>query len=507
MFKKIIYIGLTLISMLSAVTVTTDKDSYFPNESVFVTFLEMHGESSEWIAIYPSGSSNDFGNIVQWKLTTGEVNGTVPLNAPNVGTYDVRLFNGANFLVSKEIVVDVNTTVETTKNTYLNDEEIVAIFENMSGNADDWIGIYPAGSTNDWENMIQWEWIESGLTSGTQTFSALPAGDYEVRVFFNNSFNDEAVYPFSVEAPVPLADLIMSKDIYDPFELIHVEYNNMRGVTSDWLGIFSVGAEDGKENAFEWRDAKSLVNGSLSFNGLEAGSYELRSYFDTLHKATIPFTVQNKTATRVLYDDFEDGVISSRWVRYAGPEMTLLNVGAIDGAVGHTERQTAVSGQHSLRTYKDYRGGLNYSGYYFDFQNPDQKLKFLEIDMKIGVSSHVFAFGVKLKTKFGDRRIEFAAWLNHTLPSGQQIIRGPYGNVLEGHRQAFTQDNYLHVHPGPTDYYIATSSLGSGQNMFVHYKINIEEKLRILEPDNEFLGMIYFSTSGGDYDNLALATH
>jgi hypothetical protein len=43
--------------------------------------------------------------------------------------------------------------------------------------------------------------------------------------------------------------------------------------------------------------------------------------------------------------------------------------------------------------------------------------------------------------------------------------------------------------------------------MFVHYKINLEEKLRVLEPDNEFLGFINFSTSGGDYDNLALTSH
>jgi len=94
------------------------------------------------------------------------------------------------------------------------------------------------------------------------------------------------------------------------------------------------------------------------------------------------------------------------------------------------------------------------------------------------------------------------------MPDGRQIIRGPYGNVLEGHAGPYTKaDGYLHVHPGPSDYYVGTSSVGGGTGMFIYYKINIEEKLRLIEPDNELLGITYFVVSGGDYDNLALTTH
>ncbi|CAA6826710.1 MAG: No hits [uncultured Sulfurovum sp.] len=503
MLKKIIYMSIVFVSMLSSASVNTDKERYESNESIIVNYSEMEAQSSEWMAIYPASSSNDFGNIIQWKLSNADVNGSVTFEALSLGTYEVRVFNNADFLVSKQIVVEedaLTTTLETTKDIYLADEEIVAVFDNMSGNADDWIGIYPAGSSNAWENMLQWEWIEGGLVTGTQAFEAMPVGDYEVRVFFNNSFTEEAVYAFSVEAPVVLVDLAVSKNSYDPFELIHVEYNNMRGMSSDWIGIFSIGADHEKMNALEWRDAKSLVSGNLSFNGLIAGTYEVRSYFDNLHQETITFTVQDTVAVSTLYDDFEDGIIDPRWTRYAGPAMQILNVGA-NGTV-HAQIQAAIAGQHSMRHTRDYRGGLNYAGYYFTFGEVDQKMKFLELDMRIGNSSHVFAFGVKIKTKFGDRRIEFASWLNHTLPSGQQVIRGPYGNVLEGHRQAFTQDNYLHVHPGPTDYYV-----GTRYGDFVHYKINIEEKLRVLEPDNELISITLFTTSGGDYDNLTLASH
>jgi len=486
--------------------VDTNKDRYTSDEVIVVTYTNLKGEGhDEWIAIYPKASSNDFGNILQWKPTHGNDNGSVTFDSRNVGSYEVRVFDHADFLVSKQIIVNddaIALTVETTKDTYLRGEEIVAVFENIVVNEGNWIGIYPSGSNNSWENALQWEYIEDGLLAGTQTFNAIPAGDYEVRVFLNNTFDTEASYAFKVEN-IPL-NINVRKNIYNPYELIHVDFQNMRGANGDWIGIFNVAANHAKENAVEWRESKSLVSGELSFLGLAAGTYEARAYFDDIHQKTVTFTVQEQIVNRVLYDDFEDG-IDPRWSVYFGRAMTLLNVGVPDGGAAHTERKVFVNGQHSLRTYNS-DGLPQSSGYIFDFENPSPTLKFLEIDVKIGVSSHRFAFGVNLRTKFGNRRIEFASWLNHRLPGGIQIIRGPYGNVLEGHRQAFTQDNYLFVHPGPSDYYVGTSYVGNGSNMFVHYKINIEEKLRLMEPDNELLGITAFTTSGGDYDNLALIT-
>ncbi|CAA6818616.1 MAG: No hits [uncultured Sulfurovum sp.] len=490
--------------------ISTDKEIYMIDEDILVSFKNLKGQNNEWMAIYPTESSNDFANIISWKLTNATETGNVTFEALAKGTYDIRIFEGADFVIEKTIVVNddaIASGVETTKEIYLTNEQIVALFENMSGGNDDWMGIYPAESNNDWQNMLQWEWIRGDIF-GMKTFEPLAVGAYEVRVFFNNSFNTEASYAFRVEAAeVKVLDITLEKNIYDPFELLHVNFENMEGEASDWIGIFPVGANHQQQSAIEWRSTNSLIDGQLSFNGIEAGAYEARAYFDNVHQKTVAFTVREKEPVRVLYDDFEDNVIDPRWVRVTGKDMTLLNVGATDLAVGHTQRQLAVNGQRSLRTYRDYRGGLNHSGYYFNFGNPDANLKFLQVDMKIGESSHVFAFGVKLNTKFGERRVEFASWLNHTLPSGQQIIRGPYGNVLAGHREAFMVNNYLQVHPGPSDYYVGTSGVGGGSNMFVHYKINIEEKLRLLEPDNELLGITLFTTSGGDYDNLALITH
>jgi len=292
-----------------------------------------------------------------------------------------------------------------------------------------------------------------------------------------------------------------SKANYSPNENIIVSFSGMLTQNRDWIAIYPVGSSNDWGNQVAWAWTNDQVEGNLNFDALPVGHYEVRAFFNNSYtvEATHVFRVENNNnppIARVLYDDFEDG-IDPRWQRFSGRPMTLLNVGAIDGAVGHTERQVQVNGQHSLRTH------LN-GGYYFTFNQPDVRLKFLEIDMKIGNSSHRFNFGVGVRTTNGYRKIEFHSWLNHTLPNGRQRPRGPYGNVLPGHREAFMNGN-TQIHPGPSDYFVGTGRIGQGRNMFIHYKIDIEEKLKLLEPDNELLEIVVFSVNGGDYDNLALS--
>ena len=342
----------------------------------------------------------------------------------------------------------------------------------MLGHDKDWIAIYPAGSTTAWDNMIQWAWT-NGELEGSHTFDALPQGNYEARIFFNNSAILKGSHPFTVQSTE--FNLESRKASYDPFELIHADFVNMRGAGSDWLGIFPVGANHDKASAIEWRDSQSLVDGNISFNGLAVGTYEMRAYFATLHKETITFTVVDTAVTKIEYEDAEGG-FDQVWEVYQNPTkpVTIINTGAAGSA-------------HSIRAQK-------YASSYFSFGNPDKKLRFLEFDTRIGTASHVGNFGVKIKTKNGNRRILFSSYLNHP------------GNIFHNDparfAAPFTQDGYVHNHPGPTDYYWETRN-----GTFIHYKINIEEKLRILEPDNELLGMTLFTTAGGDFDNIQLVSH
>jgi len=482
MIKKVILLSLLFAGLLNAANINTSKNLYKADEKVQVTFAEMTGLNNDWIAIYPKGTDNAWKNVLQWSWTNDVANGNHEFRPLAAGEYEIRAFynNSYNLEAKKSFKVTADgaviATVSTEKDSFKENEPIVASYDHMSGNAKDWIAIYPAGSSTAWGNMIQWAWVP-GTIKGTHTFEKLPVGDYEVRVFFNNSGVLRASHPFSVTGSN--FDLSSEKETYEPYELIHANFANMRGSASDWIGIFEVGAANGKDNAINWRYAKSLVAGTLSFNGLPSGTYELRAFFATKHKKTIAFNVSNTVAATILYEDAENG-IDPRWVHYAGKyPVTLLNVGAQGSA-------------HSIRHRGYWVNGSNPSGYYFPFGDPDKKMKFLELDMRIGNSSHVFNFGVIVKTKLGTRRVIFASWMNHP------------GNDMSGNatfRDPFISGTYVHMHPGPTDYYLATRG---GQ--FIHYKINIEEKLRLLEPDNELLKITGFTTSGGDYDNLSLVS-
>jgi pimeloyl-ACP methyl ester carboxylesterase len=101
--------------------------------------------------------------------------------------------------------------VSVTKSIFSPDEQVVVKLTNMPGNDEDWVGIYPKGSTNAWENVIAWKFTH-GIRNGELAVSTmvrdLNPGLYEARVFFNNTFVLEAECSFIVHSsslvPMPV---------------------------------------------------------------------------------------------------------------------------------------------------------------------------------------------------------------------------------------------------------------------------------------------------------------
>ncbi|HIP51458.1 MAG TPA: hypothetical protein EYG94_05140, partial [Campylobacterales bacterium] len=161
MMKKIMIFTLLFVSILNAATIDVNKNVFKTNEQIIVSFADMSAQNDDWIAIYKENSSNSWGNVIKWKWTNDIAAGNLTFDALPAGNYEVRSFynNSYQLEASKKFRVQVNveaTTVTTNKNTYTLGEGITATFANMSGNAQDWIAIYPAGSTTAWANMIQW---------------------------------------------------------------------------------------------------------------------------------------------------------------------------------------------------------------------------------------------------------------------------------------------------------------------------------------------------------------
>ena len=81
------------------------------------------------------------------------------------------------------------------KQTFNAYEPVVVKFYNLPGNITDWIGTYTKGSPN--QDYL--DYIHSGRhTDGIMTFPGRSAGEYEVRLFFFDSYDLEDMVPFIV---------------------------------------------------------------------------------------------------------------------------------------------------------------------------------------------------------------------------------------------------------------------------------------------------------------------
>jgi len=363
------------------------------------------------------------------------------------------------------------------KKNYAKNENIVVNFTNMVAKNRDWIGIYPRNSSNAWGNVIAWEWTND-TTNGQLTFKNLPLGDYEVRAFYNNSFQEEAIAQFKIQNIVAKQPTVTTNNTnYTNNEKIIVTFSNMQAKNRDWIGIYPKNSSNAWGNVIAWEWTNDTTNGQITFNALPVGEYEARAFYNNSgHLETkSAFKVANDNAgpNKIVYEDAEDG-IDPRWTRYSGRAMRLLN----DGAGGS---------RHSIRTYA-------YSAQYITFEHPAKKLKYLEIDVRVGASSHNGNFGVYVNTTKGIRRILWSVYLNHLHGRGN-----PAAPFISG-----TEDTRITLNnPAPTDYFFETV----GKRKFVHYKINVDKTLKLLEPNNEIISILLFTTAGGDFDNITLSAN
>jgi hypothetical protein len=203
MLKKIILISIIFIGLLEAATLNTNKATYTSHENITASYKNTTNGQRDWIAIYPKNSSNAWANVIQWKWIKGKVNGSSSFTKLPAGEYEVRVFFNNTFQDEAKKAFRVSdgggaeTTVNTNKITYTSHENIIATYKDTTNGQRDWIAIYPKNSSNAWANVIQWKWIK-GKVNGSSTFTKLPVGEYEVRVFFNNTFQDEAKKAFRV---------------------------------------------------------------------------------------------------------------------------------------------------------------------------------------------------------------------------------------------------------------------------------------------------------------------
>ena len=195
--------------------VTTSKSSYAAGENIGVNYSSASGSAKDWIGLFAAGAPNSA--YLTWTYsdntkigTAGLINGTVNFSSglTSPGNYEVRLFfnNGSTpAAVVAFTVLSSATALTTSKTTYARGENIAINFANASGSAKDWIGIYPAGAVN--SSYLLWAYTDNtktgtaGLINGTVNFPSglSTSGNYEARLFFNNSSTSSASVTFKVQ--------------------------------------------------------------------------------------------------------------------------------------------------------------------------------------------------------------------------------------------------------------------------------------------------------------------
>ncbi len=206
--------------------------------------------------------------------------------------------------------------IEMSKSTYGVNEAIVVRYYNLPGNAKDWIGIFSAGAADTAE--LQYIYT-NGAKSGTMQFAGRAAGNFEARLFFNDSYTLQKKVSFTVAtAPIDncpndpsktepgvcgcgvpegsctqTPSIAMTKSTYAVNEAINVNFAGLSGKSNDWIGLFTVGAANTSYLVYKYTGAGKLM-GTLTFAGRSAGSYEARLFLNDSYtlKSKATFTVR-----------------------------------------------------------------------------------------------------------------------------------------------------------------------------------------------------------------------
>jgi len=485
---KYLFSMLLFASVLQAATITSQQNNYQVGQPIVLTVSGMAGDR-DWIGIYPAGASNDWGNVVAWKWTGDVQNGKFTFNSAHTGNYEARAFfhnsyhteATASFSVSSN---QQNAGVVTSKSQYSINESVKVTVSNLPGNNNDWVAIYPANASNAWGNVVAWKFTH-GVKNGVINLGKAPAGSYQVRVFFNNTFTLRASHNFTVVGAVNNTTITTSKQTYKTHEQVVATVGNMKGNNNDWVAIYPAGASNAWGNVVAWKYTNGIKNGNFGFGTLPVGNYEVRAFFNNSYnlEASSAFKViaggggggggGGGNLPPTVYEDAENGLAD--WVKISGPSTPTVTSGN-----GHT----AVRIQPHWVRLNDGRW-TNDVSFLLWMNNNNQKVLSVDIGGDGRPMPH-YQIGVRVTTTNGARRLLWSSFYTH-----EHIPATKRGSIM--------------TFPSPVEQ--VRGFLGISANTWENFTVNVEDALHHFEPNNTILSVDYFYTTGGVLDNIMLKSN
>jgi len=294
--KKLLFIFFFFtLTLLNAMNINSIKHVYNVKEEINIRVTELKITPKGWLALFKKGSSNEWGEVLRWKWTENTITGNFIFEGLETGEYEARVFYNNSYTVEATAPFTVSNTpkaeIKTKQKIYKINESIWVQANNMFGDAKDWVAIYPKGSSNDWNNVLQWKYLK-GKKDIELKFDPLPAGEYDARAFFKNSYKLEANYPFRVEnnqISLPMTS------VYTTAESIHIKnFKGFQKNRKDWVAFYKKGTDNSWENVLAWKWIDDAIHGyTLIFGTLPVGEYEARGFFNNSYKTEVitPFKV------------------------------------------------------------------------------------------------------------------------------------------------------------------------------------------------------------------------
>jgi len=216
MIKKLLLVMILLISSASAINEDVRSFLFFNDSRTIIilggdgTILDsvLNPNPKDWVAIYKQGDSNDWKNVVRWywvkdKVDKHHTSANIKLDIPD-GDYEIRYFlnNSYTTFASKKfkLTSDKHPFIK-----MLNRDEITTYFREIRFDATykgpkTWVGLFKKEASNHWSNVISWSWVNKKDKLTHIKFPFLQEGNYELRLFYDNSYKLKAKESFIVKS-------------------------------------------------------------------------------------------------------------------------------------------------------------------------------------------------------------------------------------------------------------------------------------------------------------------
>lgn len=253
MFLKKILLFLSIQTLLTAGLFASDlsvKIDKIDNNNVSVEFNSTNylGENQDnWIALFKKDDTNLWENVRSWAWIKDLP--LHPTETPNSearkfqfqgaedGEYEIRFFedNSYNPHTSQAIIIEDSQNRPFIQIDTQNQQGDLILKSTNANQA--WVGLFKKEALSKRENILNWKWVHSIDQKTNFNTNALASGEYEARLFFNNSYDLEAKVEFTLNQDAN--DIIFDEvQTYNGEGNINVSMTDFRHHQGDWIGVF-----------------------------------------------------------------------------------------------------------------------------------------------------------------------------------------------------------------------------------------------------------------------------